>query len=295
MKIIVTGGFGFIGSAFVRLLNRFPNIEIVIIDKCTYAADENRVKGCQYEHIKKDICDVTLDNVIGAHYIIHFAAETHVDNSIKNGLPFIKSNIEGVFNLIELSRQIPELERFIQISTDEVYGDILRGTSFEEDALLPSSYYSAAKASADMLVISAGRTYGLPYLITRTCNNFGIDQDKEKFIPKLIDCVKKDKKFPLYGNGDQVREWIWVEDNVTEIWKLMNEGVSGVKNIGSRDRWENRELIQLVGEILDKKIKFKHVTDRLGHDRRYALRSNNEITMTIDEFLKNYFKDGKED
>ena len=232
---------------------------------------------------------------MGAHYIINFAAETHVDNSIKNGLPFIKSNIEGVFNLIELSRQIPELERFIQISTDEVYGDVLRGTSFEEDALLPSSYYSAAKASADMLVISAGRTYGLPYLITRTCNNFGIDQDKEKFIPKLIDCVKKDKKFPLYGNGDQVREWIWVEDNVTEIWKLMNEGVSGIKNIGSRDRWENKELIQLVGEILDKKIKFKHVTDRLGHDRRYALRSNNEITMTIDEFLKNYFKDGKKD
>ncbi len=294
-KIIVTGGFGFIGSAFVRLLNSFPNIEIVIIDKCTYAADESRVKGCKYKHIKKDICDVVLDDITGADYIVNFAAETHVDNSITNGLPFIKSNIEGVFNLIELSRGIPELKMFIQISTDEVYGDIARGTSFEEDSLLPSSYYSAAKAAADMLVISAGRTYGFPYLITRTCNNFGVDQDKEKFIPKLIDCIKNDKKFPLYGNGDQVREWIWVEDNVTEIWKLMNEGVSGVKNIGSRDRWENIELIQLVSKILNKEVKFKHVADRLGHDRRYALRSDNPITMTIEQFLIDYFStDGQE-
>ncbi|MCP5063898.1 MAG: NAD-dependent epimerase/dehydratase family protein [Ignavibacteriae bacterium] len=294
-KIIVTGGFGFIGSAFVRLLNSFPNIEIVIIDKCTYAADESRVKGCKYKHIKKDICDVVLDDITGADYIVNFAAETHVDNSITNGLPFIKSNIEGVFNLVELSRGIPELKMFIQISTDEVYGDIARGTSFEEDSLLPSSYYSAAKAAADMLVISAGRTYGFPYLITRTCNNFGVDQDKEKFIPKLIDCIKNDKKFPLYGNGDQVREWIWVEDNVTEIWKLMNEGVSGVKNIGSRDRWENIELIQLVSKILNKEVKFKHVADRLGHDRRYALRSDNPITMTIEQFLIDYFStDGQE-
>tara|TARA_Y100000389_G_C17466376_1_gene526036 strand:- start:1743 stop:2639 length:897 start_codon:yes stop_codon:yes gene_type:complete len=294
-KIIVTGGFGFIGSAFVRLLNSFPNIEIVIIDKCTYAADESRVKGCKYKHIKKDICDVVLDDITGADYIVNFAAETHVDNSITNGLPFIKSNIEGVFNLVELSRGIPELKMFIQISTDEVYGDIARGTSFEEDSLLPSSYYSAAKAAADMLVISAGRTYGFPYLITRTCNNFGVDQDKEKFIPKLIDCIKNDKKFPLYGNGDQVREWIWVEDNVTEIWKLMNEGVSGVKNIGSRDRWENIELIQLVSKILNKEVKFKHVADRLGHDRRYALRSDNPITITIEQFLIDYFStDGQE-
>jgi dTDP-glucose 4,6-dehydratase len=294
-KIIVTGGFGFIGSAFVRLLNSFPNIEIVIIDKCTYAADESRVEGCQYKHIKKDICDVVLDDLVEADYIVNFAAETHVDNSITNGLPFIKSNIEGVFNLVEISRGIPELKMFIQISTDEVYGDIARGTSFEEDSLLPSSYYSAAKAAADMIVISAGRTYGFPYLITRTCNNFGVDQDKEKFIPKLIDCIKDGKKFPLYGDGDQVREWIWVEDNVTEIWNLMNEGVNGVKNIGSRDRWENIDLIHLVSKILNKEVKFKHVADRLGHDRRYALKSNNPITTTIDEFLKDYFStDGQE-
>ncbi len=171
MKVIVTGGLGFIGSSFVRMLKNSPGVEIVIIDKCTYASDEDRVKGCIYDLIKKDICNVTLEDIIGADYIINFAAETHVDNSIKNGMPFIKSNIEGVFNLLELSRQIPTLQKFIQISTDEVYGDIVnKPPSKPTDSLHPSSYYSATKASADMLVISAGRTYGLPYLITSTSN-----------------------------------------------------------------------------------------------------------------------------
>jgi len=290
MKVIVTGGLGFIGSSFVRMLKNSPGVEIVIIDKCTYASDEDRVKGCIYDLIKKDICNVTLEDIIGADYIINFAAETHVDNSIKNGMPFIKSNIEGVFNLLELSRQIPTLQKFIQISTDEVYGDIVnKPPSKPTDSLHPSSYYSATKASADMLVISAGRTYGLPYLITRTCNNFGDYQDKEKFIPKLYNNIKNNKSFPLYGKGDQVREWIWVEDNVREIWKLIMGGADGIHHIGSRDRWENKEIIQLIGEILNKKIKFKQVSDRLGHDKKYALTSTNKITLTIDNYLKNQY------
>jgi len=295
MKIIVTGGLGFIGSSFVRLLDSFPNIEIVIIDKCTYAADESRVEGCHYELIKKDICDVILEDVIGAHYIVNFAAETHVDNSIKNGLPFIKSNVEGVFNLIEVARNVPTLERFIQISTDEVYGDIERGIAYEEDPLKPSSYYSAAKASADMLILSAARTYNFPYLITRTCNNFGVNQDKEKFIPKILDCIENRKSIPVYGKGDQVREWIWVEDNVAEIWKLICENVSGIRNIGSRDRWRNIDIIEEIAKYSPKVPRFKYVADRLGHDKRYALRSDNTVTLLLSEFIKNYYGEENEE
>ena len=286
MKVIVTGGLGFIGSAFVRMFKNNRNIEIIIIDKCTYASDEKRVKGCIYELIKKDICNVNLGDLLGADYIVNFAAESHVDNSIENGLPFIKSNIEGVFNLLELSRQIPTLKKFVQISTDEVYGDIKNGESKINDILNPSSYYSATKTSADMLVMSAGRTYGLPYLITRTCNNFGDYQDKEKFIPKLFNTIKNNKRFPLYGNGNQVREWIWVEDNVNEIWRLMKEGIEGVKHIGSRNRWKNIDIILLIGKILNKKVKYEQVSDRLGHDKRYALHSLNKINLTLDNYLE---------
>tara|TARA_R110002096_G_scaffold289896_1_gene484132 strand:+ start:1315 stop:2208 length:894 start_codon:yes stop_codon:yes gene_type:complete len=286
MKVIVTGGLGFIGSAFVRMFKNNRNIEIIIIDKCTYASDEKRVKGCIYELIKKDICNVNLGDLLGADYIVNFAAESHVDNSIENGLPFIKSNIEGVFNLLELSRQIPTLKKFVQISTDEVYGDIKNGESKINDILNPSSYYSATKTSADMLVMSAGRTYNLPYLITRTCNNFGDYQDKEKFIPKLFNTIKNNKRFPLYGNGNQVREWIWVEDNVNEIWRLMKEGIEGVKHIGSRNRWKNIDIILLIGKILNKKVKYEQVSDRLGHDKRYALHSLNKINLTLDNYLE---------
>tara|TARA_R110000851_G_scaffold243823_1_gene396504 strand:+ start:1528 stop:2421 length:894 start_codon:yes stop_codon:yes gene_type:complete len=288
MKVIVTGGLGFIGSAFVRMFKNNRNIEIIIIDKCTYASDEKRVKGCIYELIKKDICNVNLGDLLGADYIVNFAAESHVDNSIENGLPFIKSNIEGVFNLLELSRQIPTLKKFVQISTDEVYGDIKNGESKINDILNPSSYYSATKTSADMLVMSAGRTYNLPYLITRTCNNFGDYQDKEKFIPKLFNTIKNNKRFPLYGNGNQVREWIWVEDNVNEIWRLMKEGIEGVKHIGSRNRWKNIDIILLIGKILNKKVKYEQVSDRLGHDKRYALHSLNKINLTLDNYLEGY-------
>ena len=290
MKIIVTGGFGFIGSAFIRLLDKVGNIDITIIDKKTYAADELRVKNCKYTLIEKDICDITLEDVKGADYIVNFAAETHVDNSIKNGLPFIKSNIEGVFNLIEIARNHPTLKKFIQISTDEVYGDLDGGIiSYEEDPLQPSSYYSAAKASADMLVLSAARTYGLDYLITRTCNNFGIDQDKEKFIPKIMDCISNNKEVPLYGKGDQIREWIWVEDNVAEIWNLIKNDTSGIRHIGSSDRWTNLEIIETISEILGKPVRYKNVADRLGHDKRYAIRSNNHISLTLKQFLTNYY------
>jgi len=292
MKIIVTGGLGFIGSAFVRMLEKYPNIKTVIIDKGTYASDIRRVEGCTYELIKKDICDLTLEDIgTNVDYIVNFAAESHVDRSISNGLQFVHSNIDGVFNLLEIAIKIPSLKKFIQISTDEVYGDKLTGESLTTDMLNPSSYYSASKAAADMLVKSAGRTYGLPYLITRTCNNFGDMQHPEKFIPIIMNCVDANVEIPIYGDGTAVREWIWVEDNVTEIFDLILNNASGIAHIGSRDRWQNKELVQLIGDILGKEVKWKYAPDRLGHDKRYALKSNNQVNLTIEDYLRSVFKD----
>ena len=293
MKIIVTGGLGFIGSAFVRMLEKYPNIKTVIVDKGTYASDIRRVKGCTYELIKKDICDLTLEDIgTNIDYIVNFAAESHVDRSISNGLQFVHSNIDGVFNLLELAIKIPSLKKFIQISTDEVYGDKLIGESLTTDMLNPSSYYSASKAAADMLVKSAGRTYGLPYLITRTCNNFGDMQHPEKLIPIIMNCIDADVEIPIYGDGTAVREWIWVEDNVTEIFDLIVNNASGIAHIGSRDRWQNKELVQLMGDVLGKEVKWKYAPDRLGHDKRYALKSNNQVNLTIEEYLRKVY--GKE-
>lgn len=209
-KIIVTGGAGFIGSRFVRLCLEKGHA-VQIIDKLTYASDVNRLPVTTgYTILEKDICDVVPDDIKDFDYIVNFAAETHVDNSIKDGKPFIRSNVEGVFNLIEQSRNVG-IKKFIQISTDEVYGDILEGESKETDNLNPSSYYSATKASADMLVLSAYRTYGLPYIITRTCNNFGPGQHEEKFVPKIIKCLKNNLPIPVYTPGTQKREWIHLD------------------------------------------------------------------------------------
>ena len=293
MKIIVTGGLGFIGSAFVRMLENYPNIKTVIVDKGTYASDIKRVKGCTYKLIKKDICDLTLEDIgTNVDYIVNFAAESHVDRSISNGLQFVHSNIDGVFNLLEIAIKIPSLKKFVQISTDEVYGDKLNGESLTTDMLNPSSYYSVSKAAADMLVKSAGRTYGLPYLITRTCNNFGEMQHPEKLIPIIMNCIEADVEIPIYGDGTAVREWIWVEDNVTEIFDLILNNASGIAHIGSRDRWQNKELVQLMGDVLGKEVKWKYAPDRLGHDKRYALKSNNQVNLTIEEYLRQIY--GKE-
>ena len=161
MKVVITGGLGFIGSAIVRVIHDYLDCEIVVIDKSTYASNKDRILGCKVKLIEKDICDIKLEDVKNADFILNFAAETHVDNSIKDGKPFIKSNVEGVFNLLEVARQIPNLKRFIQMSTDEVYGDVAYWESKIDDKLNPSSYYSASKAAADMLVKSAGRTYDL--------------------------------------------------------------------------------------------------------------------------------------
>lgn len=297
MRIIVTGGYGFIGSSFVNLLGRkLPNDEIVVLDSMTYAADPMNVDVI-HKQIVKDICDVTPEDLGDYDYIVHFAAESHVDNSIKDGKPFIRTNVEGTFNLLECARQNPNLKKFIHISTDEVYGDMedigILAESDESFGLKGSSYYSASKAASDLLVESAGRTFGLPYLITRTCNNYGSHQNEEKFIPKIMKSIAEDLTIPVYGDGNQVREWIDVEDNVQLIYGLMLSDIEGdVYNIGSGERYKNIEIINIIAKMLGKTPKFEFVKDRLGHDRRYALNSSKIreifpewISLSFQEFL----------
>jgi dTDP-glucose 4,6-dehydratase len=272
MRVVVTGGCGFIGSSFVNYLRSEGITDILVIDKLTYASNPFSILDVPI--IKKDICDVTIDDIGYADYIVNFAAESHVDNSISNGLPFVKTNVEGTFNMLEVARTIPTLKKFIQISTDEVYGDMESRNMVhanESTSLQPSSYYSATKAAADHLVESAGRTYGLPYMITRTCNNFGIHQHKEKFLPTIHNSIQNGKTIPLYGDGKNVREWIWVEDNVQLIYELMVSDEKGIWNIGSGDEWSNIDIINRISAILNKDVNFTYVEDRKGHDRRYSL------------------------
>ena len=295
MKIIVTGGYGFIGSSFVNYCSQQGH-DVFVIDKMTYAANPNNVTERHSSihpdgSLRMDICDVTADDLGDFDYLVNFAAESHVDNSIEDGSPFIKSNIEGVFNLLEIGRKNKNLKKFVQISTDEVYGDITDPyyESKEWDVLRPSSYYSATKASADMLVHSVGHTFGMPYLITRTCNNFGRHQHKEKFLPVVEDCFRNDKPIPLYGDGQQMREWIWVEDNVRAIYNMMVGVCKGIHHIGSySERYTNYEVLQMFSKHFGKPIMIDPVSDRLGHDRRYALETpvgNVNITKTLEDYI----------
>ena len=277
MKIVVTGGAGFIGSAFINhLLDNFE-CDVLCVDKLTYAGRIMNIKH-NVSLLQKDICDVTADELGDFDYIVHFAAESHVDNSIKNGLPFVRTNVEGTFNLLEISRKNKNLKKFIHISTDEVYGDMdehiaINHTATEDDSLKSSSYYSATKAASDMLVLSANRTYGLPYLITRTCNNFGEHQFEEKFLPTIASSISEGKPIPVYGDGLQVREWMYVYDNVKVICDLMfdDEIVNTTYNIGTTFRVTNLDIIKNISYILNKEVDVKYVEDRLGHDRKYGL------------------------
>ncbi len=291
MRIIVTGGFGFIGSNFVNLVKeKLPTAEVVILDKMTYAADPNSIKSpCKL--IMKDICDVTPEDLGVYDYIVHFAAESHVDNSISDGRPFMNTNVIGTFNLVECARHNKSLKKFIHISTDEVYGDMMDSewlSSNENHSISPSSYYSSSKASSDMIVLSSNRTFGLPYLLTRTCNNYGENQNKEKFLPKIFDSILNEKTVPVYGDGKQIREWMYVKDNVEVIFDLMmdNNVVNEVYNIGTDNTFYNLELVERISKIIGKDVTFEFVADRLGHDRKYNL----DCTK-----LKEYYKSkGKE-
>tara|TARA_R110002153_G_scaffold88710_1_gene217962 strand:- start:248 stop:1150 length:903 start_codon:yes stop_codon:yes gene_type:complete len=299
MKIVVTGGCGFIGSSFVNYLHKNVECEILVIDKLTYAANPKLIPS-DVELLKADICKIEEEDIYDADYIVNFAAESHVDNSISNGKPFIKTNVMGTYNLLDIATKLPRLKKFVQISTDEVYGDMESRRIMEADehtSLKPSSNYSATKAAADHLVEAAGRTYGLPYLITRTCNNYGENQNSEKFLPTIVDSINLGNTVPLYGDGKQIREWIWVEDNVRLVYDLMISQ-NGIWNIGSGDSWSNRSIIQQIGVILNKKVNYNHVEDRLGHDRRYSIdftklqllkKDYNLTTKTLEKFLTEKF------
>jgi len=291
MKIIVTGACGFIGSHFVNLIgNQNPTIEIVVVDKLTYASNVNNLK-VPVKFIKKDICDIVHEDLGVYDYIVNFAAESHVDNSIKNGKPFVRTNVEGTFNLLEVARKNPNLKKFIQISTDEVYGDMDEHGEFaladESFNLIGSSYYSATKASSDLLVQAAGRTYGLPYLITRTCNNYGENQHQEKLLPTIINCIKNNFPIPIYGDGKNIREWIHADDNSQFIWDLIQSDKTGVYNIGSGERYTNLQIIEIIEKILGYQLDLKFVQDRKGHDRAYGLRTTLKPKHNLKEYLKN--------
>tara|TARA_R110000751_G_scaffold194458_2_gene299853 strand:- start:1142 stop:2131 length:990 start_codon:yes stop_codon:yes gene_type:complete len=288
--IVITGGLGFIGSRFIKHVYEHTQYKIINIDKHTYAADHDRIPlpirldVDRYSFLEVDIrnlsdwnSDVPKAELLKAHYVVNFAAESHVDNSISDGKPFVRSNVEGVLSLLEFFKGSKNLKKFVQISTDEVYGDMteVRGEQASDESypLKPSSYYSASKASADLLVQSAERTFGIPYLITRSCNNFGPGQHKEKFLPTVFNSIKSGLPIPVYGNGEQIREWMHVDDNVANILELTQstKAVNQVVNIGSGASLKNIEIIKLMGMYLEREPEMEFVKDRLGHDKAYRL------------------------
>jgi dTDP-glucose 4,6-dehydratase len=279
MKILITGGAGFIGSNFVRyLLENYPAYSIINLDKLTYAGNLDNLAGLEsnsrHRFIRGDIADPVLINQLAQEVdaVIHFAAETHVDRSIVNADEFIRTNILGTYILLEASKKYQH-RRFIHISTDEVYGSRLEGFFNEADPLSPSSPYSASKAGSDLLVSSYYKTYGVPTLITRCSNNYGPYQFPEKLIPLMITNALEDKPLPIYGDGFYVRDWLYVLDHCSAIDRVFHDGKpGGTYNIGGQGDKNNLDVVHLILEILNKpKSLIQYVKDRPGHDRRYAV------------------------
>jgi len=278
-KILVTGGAGFIGSAFVRLALR-KGYKVIVADKLTYAADKARLADIEkeYKFYKADICDKRRMESISREErpeaIINFAAETHVDRSIKNPGSFMANNVLGIQVLLDISR-ISSAVKLIQISTDEVYGEISRGKFTEDSPLKPNSPYAASKAACDLLIKSYIRTYGFPAIVIRPCNNYGPWQYPEKFIPLAILKILRGEKIPVYGKGINVREWLYVTDCAEGILRIMEKGKIGeTYNLGSGQESQNIDIAKTVIKILKKdKKSIEFVQDRPGHDIRYSLSS----------------------
>ena len=288
MKIVVTGGAGFIGSNFIYyIMDKYKDYRIICIDKLTYAGNMSTLSGVMqsenFKFIKADICDAEkMDNVFGEEkpdIVVNFAAESHVDRSISNPNVFLETNIMGTSVLLECCRKY-EVSRYHQISTDEVYGDLpldREDLSFSEDSpLKPSSPYSASKTSADLLVLAYFRTYGLPVTISRCSNNYGPYHFPEKLIPLITLKALNDEKLPIYGDGKNVRDWIYVKDHCRAIDLILHKGKIGeVYNVGGNSEKSNLEVVKTILNILGKNedlIEF--VPDRLGHDRRYAINNH---------------------
>jgi len=283
-KLLVTGGAGFIGSNFIRYqIKEDLNYKIINLDKLTYAGNLNNLRDIEnnpnYKFIKGDILDKKMiDTLIRKEKpdcLINFAAESHVDNSILDPFSFTKTNVLGTNLLLDIAKK-NKIKKFIQVSTDEVYGSIENGSFKESDCLRPNSPYSASKASADLVVRSFIKTYNFPAIIVRLSNNFGPYQHTEKFIPLFITNFLQNKKSSLYGDGKNIREWIYVEDACSGIDKILHEGNIGeIYNIGSGEERSNIEVVTILQEQMQQgKGMVNFIKDRKGHDFRYSLNSS---------------------
>jgi dTDP-glucose 4,6-dehydratase len=279
VRLLVTGGAGFIGSNFIRhVLHAHPEDSVVNLDKLTYAGNPQNVADLahdpRYRFVHGDICDgkIVRDSVRGVDAVINFAACSHVDRSLVEPEEFLRTDVFGVFTLLEAVRELG-VPRFVQISTDEVYGSLATGSAREDDLLRPSNPYSAAKAGGDLLALAYWRSHRLPVVITRSSNNFGPYQYPEKVVPLFITNALDDQPLPLYGDGRNVRDWLYVADNCEAIDLVLRRGAAGeVYNVGGGHELENvaltREILRLTGKPA---TLVKPVTDRPGHDRRYSL------------------------
>lgn len=311
MKILVTGGAGFIGSCFVRhILNKYSDYKVINLDALTYAGNIENLDDVKdnknYTFVHGNICDKKLvrDLISEVDCVVNFAAESHVDRSITGPEIFIETNVQGTLNLLQNAKELG-VDRYLQVSTDEVYGTLGKtGYFYETTPLAPNSPYSASKASADMLVRAYHETYKMPVLTTRCSNNYGPYQYPEKLIPFFISQLLKGKKVPVYGDGLNVRDWLYVYDHCAAIDTVLHKGrVGEVYNIGGHNEKTNMEITRLILEAMGKdESSIEYVKDRLGHDRRYAI-SNDKIQselgwepsltfeegikITIDWYLKN--------
>jgi len=311
MRVLVTGGLGFIGSNLIRyMLNKYKDIEIINVDKMGIGSNEKNLKDLErdsrYRFVKGDLFDFGLISslVKNADAIVNLAAETHVDRSIANPRPFLESNTIGTFNILEAARISNPRVRILHMSTDEVYSEILSGSYREDDRLKPSSPYSASKAAADMFCLAYHRTYNLDVVIARCTNNFGPYQFPEKLIPKTVIRVKLGMKVPIYGTGKNIRDWLYVLDNCEAIDLLLQNGSAGeIYNISAGNELDSLTIVKKVLKIMGKGEELiEFVEDRPGHDLRYSLDStkirkeigwrpkhslDEALKMTVEWYLEN--------
>ncbi len=300
MKLLVTGGAGFIGSCFIRhVLAKHKDYEIINLDKLTYAGNIENLDDIKndprYQFVKGDIVDknLAMELTSSVDVVVNFAAESHVDRSIEGPEIFIETNVKGTLNLLQASLK-NKVKRYLQVSTDEVYGTLGKtGYFYETTPLAPNSPYSASKASADMLVRAYFETYKMPNLITRCSNNYGPYQYPEKLIPFFITKLLKGEKVPVYGDGLNVRDWLYVYDHCEAIDTVLNKGKEGeVYNIGGHNEKTNMEITRLILDAMGKdESSIEYVQDRLGHDRRYAI-ANDKIQKELGWEPSIKFEDG---
>lgn len=300
MKLLVTGGAGFIGSCFIRhVLAKHKDYEIINLDKLTYAGNIENLDDIKndprYQFVKGDIVDknLAMELTNEVDVVVNFAAESHVDRSIEGPEIFIETNVKGTLNLLQASLK-NKVKRYLQVSTDEVYGTLGKtGYFYETTPLAPNSPYSASKASADMLVRAYFETYKMPNLITRCSNNYGPYQYPEKLIPFFITRLLKGEKVPVYGDGLNVRDWLYVYDHCEAIDTVLNKGKEGeVYNIGGHNEKTNMEITRLILDAMGKdESSIEYVQDRLGHDRRYAI-ANDKIQKELGWEPSIKFEDG---